>query len=122
MIGSHVMPLNRRLHGIAFEVDDSHRVAIDDRDLAVAEKEDVACVLQDRWNVRRDEELAIAETDHDRRTLAHGDDRVRLVGVDDREREDAAQLADSRAHGLFEGRSCLRYSSIRCAMISCRFQ
>src|ERR1051325_10526546 len=37
-------PLNRRLHRIAFEVCHAHGVAIDDRDLAVAEKEDVARV------------------------------------------------------------------------------
>ena len=34
--------------------------------------------------------------------LAHGDDRVGLVGVDDREREDAAELSHSRSHCLFE--------------------
>ena len=83
-------PLDRRLHGVAFEVGDAHGVFVDDRDLAVAEKEDVARVLKNWRNVGRDEELAIAETDHDRRTLAHGDDRVRFVGVDDRKREDAA--------------------------------
>src|SRR6185369_5563507 len=44
-------PLNRRLHRIAFEVCHAHRVTIDDRDLAVAEKKDVTRVLQNRWNV-----------------------------------------------------------------------
>src|ERR1044071_8028796 len=94
--------LDRRLHRVALEVYDPNGVAIDDRDFAVAEKEDVARVLQDRGNVRRDEELAVAKTDHDRRALTHGDDRVGLVRVDDRKREDATQFANRRAHGLFE--------------------
>src|SRR6185503_20047870 len=83
-------PLNRRLHRVAFEIDYANGVLVDDRDLAVAEKENVACVLKNRWNVRSDEELAIAKTDNHRRALAHGDDRVGLIGVDDRECEDAA--------------------------------
>jgi hypothetical protein len=32
--------------------------------------------------------------------------------------KDAAQFSYSRAHGLFERGFCLRYSSMRCAMIS----
>src|ERR1044071_3672071 len=56
--------LNRRLHGVSFEVCHAHGISIDECDLAVAEKEDVARVLQNRWNVRRDEEFAIAESDH----------------------------------------------------------
>ncbi len=83
-------PLNRRLHRVAFEVDNANGVLVDDRDFAVSEKENVACVLKNRRNVRSYEELAIAETDNHRRALAHGDDRVRLVGVDDRECKDAA--------------------------------
>jgi hypothetical protein len=66
MIGSHVILLNRRLNGVAFEVCDTHCVSVDDCDLAVAEKEDVACVLQNRRNVGSDEKLAVSETDNDR--------------------------------------------------------
>ena len=76
--------LDRRLNRVAFEIGDAHRVFVDDGDLAVAEEKDVACVLQNRRNIRSDEELAIAETDYDRRSLADGDDCVGFVGVDDR--------------------------------------
>ena len=102
MIGSQVMRWIDGCTELPSKSSDAHCVSVDDRDLAVAEKEDVARVLQNRWNVRSDEKLAIAETDHDRRPLAHGDDRVRFVGVDDREGEDAAQLSDGGAHSLFE--------------------
>src|SRR5215510_8306306 len=81
-------PLDRWLHRVAFEVDNANGVLVDDRDLAVAEKENVARVLENRWYVRGDKELAIAEADNHRRTLAHGDDRVRLVCIDNRECED----------------------------------
>jgi hypothetical protein len=58
--------------------------------IAISEKENVACVLKNRWNVGSDKKLAIAETDNYGRALAHGDDRVGLVRVDDRECKDAA--------------------------------
>ena len=40
---------------------------VKNRDLAVAEKENVTRVLQDRRNVGRDKKLAVAEADDDRR-------------------------------------------------------
>ncbi len=36
------------------------------------------------------------------RSLPDGDDHVRLVGVDDREREDAFEIQHRAAHGFFE--------------------
>src|SRR5215510_5929704 len=44
-------PLNRWLHRVAFKVDYTNGVLVNDRDLAIAEEKDVASVLQDRWNV-----------------------------------------------------------------------
>jgi hypothetical protein len=84
--------LDRRLDRVAFKVGNTHRVFRDDRDLAVAEEKDVACVMQNRRNVGGDEKFAIAETDYDRRSLAHCDDRVRFVGLNDRKRKDPAQF------------------------------
>ena len=52
----------------------------DDRHLLVAEKYDVAGVAQDGRDIGRDEELAVAQTDHDRRPVAHGHDLLGVVG------------------------------------------
>src|SRR5215213_210630 len=95
-------PLDRRLHGVAFEISDAHGVLVDDCDFTVAEEEDVARVLENRRNVRGNKKLAVTKTDDDRRTLSHGDDGIRLVRVDDRECEDAAKFADSRSYCLLE--------------------
>ena len=62
----------------------------DDRHLLVAEKDDVAGVAEDRRDVRRDEELAVAQADDDRRPVADSDDLVWVVGRDQHEREQAA--------------------------------
>ena len=50
---------------------------------------------EDRRDVGRDKELAVAEADDDRRPLANGDDRVRLVDRDDRQRKYAFEFLDS---------------------------
>src|SRR5215211_3914658 len=84
--------LDRGLHGVAFKIGDANSVFVDDRDLAVAEEENVSCVLKNWWNIRGNEKFAVAQTDHNRRSLANGDNRIGLVGIDDRQGEDAAQL------------------------------
>ena len=66
------------------------------------EEDDVARVAQDRRNIRRDEELALAEPDDDRRAVADGDDLVGVVGRDDDEREQAAELEQGAADGRLE--------------------
>ena len=47
---------------------------------------------QDRRNVGRDKEFAVAQTDDDRRAFANCDDRVRLINRNDGQRENAAKL------------------------------
>ena len=64
-----------------------------DGNFAVAEEEHVARVLQDRRDIRSNKELAVAEADYYRRSLAHSNDRVRLVAINDRQGKDAAQFA-----------------------------
>src|ERR1044072_4394157 len=81
--------LNRRLHRVAFEIGDANGVFVNDGNLAVAEEKDVSCVLENRWNIRSDEKLAVAKTDNDGRSLPHSDNRIRFVCVDDRKRKDA---------------------------------
>ena len=74
----------------------------DDRHLLVAEEHDVARVAEDRRDVRRDEELAVAEADHDRRAVADGDDLLRIVGRDQHQREQAAHQQQRPPHGVLE--------------------
>ena len=46
--------LDRRLHRIAFEIDNTNSVFVNDGDLAVTQKEDVTRVLQNWRNVGSD--------------------------------------------------------------------
>ena len=57
---------------------------------------------EDRGDVGRDEEFAVAETDDDRRAVAHRDDLVRVVGRHQHEREQAAHVEQRAAHGVLE--------------------
>src|SRR3712207_8428688 len=75
-----------------------------------------ARVLEDRRDVGGDEILAVAEADDDGRPLADGDDGVRLVNRDDREREDAAQVA----HGALQDRKSTRLNSSPRQYLVCR--
>src|SRR6266699_3281203 len=74
--------LNRRLDRIALEISYAHRVFREHGDFTVAEKKDVARMLQDGRNIRGDKKLAISEADDDGWSLTHGNNGVRLVGVD----------------------------------------
>ena len=77
-------------------------VRVIDRHLLVAEEHDVARVAQDGGDVGRDEELAVAQPDHDRRAVADGDDLLGIVGRDQHEREEAAHQQQRAAHGVLE--------------------
>ena len=81
--------LRDRAAGVVGELDPGRR---DDRHLLVAQEHDVARVAEDRRDVGRDEELAVAEADDDRRAVADGDDLVRIVGRDEHEREQPAHV------------------------------
>ena len=53
-------------------------------------------------NVGRDEELAVAEADDDRRAVADGDDLFRIVGRDQHQREQPAHQQQRPPHGVLE--------------------
>ena len=86
----------------AEEVGERHAGRGDDGHLLVAEKHDVARVAENRRNVGRDEELAVAEADDDRRAVADGDDLFRIVGRDQHEREQPAHQQQRAPHGVLE--------------------
>ncbi len=85
--------------GVVGELDAAGR---DDRHLLVAEEHDVARVAQHRGDVGGDEELAVAEPDHDRRTVAHRHDLVRVVGRDQHQRKQPAQVEQRPPHRVLE--------------------
>ena len=74
----------------------------DHRHLLVAQEDDVAGVAQDGGNVGGDEELAVAEADDNRRTVADGDDLLGIVGRDQHEREKTAHQQQRSPHRVLE--------------------
>ena len=72
------------------------------RHLAVVEEHDVAGVREDRRDVGGDEVLALAEADDQRRAVPRGDERARVVGRQQHDREQPAQLRERAPHGRLE--------------------
>ena len=70
------------------EVGELHARPRDHGHFLVAEEDDVACVAEDRGDVRGDEELAVAEPDDDRRAVSDGDDLFGIVCRDQNQREE----------------------------------
>ena len=95
-------PLLLRLDQIAVKIGYANTVFRKHRELFITEEKDVACVGQDRGDVRRDKELAVAKTDDYRRPFTYRHDRVRLIDRYDRHRENAAKLFRSLSHRFFE--------------------
>ena len=84
---------------VAVEVGDPVAVGGDHHGLVLAELDGVAGVLDERRDVGADEHLAVADTDHQRRGPAGGDDRARIVGVGEHQREVALQPGQHGEHG-----------------------
>ncbi len=59
-------------------------------------------MAEDRGDVRRDEELAVAESDDNRRAVADRDDLVGIVSRDQHEREQPAHVEQRPAHRILE--------------------
>ncbi len=74
----------------------------DGGEIAVAEKEKVARVKEDRGHIAGDEVFVVTESDHRGRTIASGDDLVGLVGRDHGDGEHAGQLLHRLAYRFFQ--------------------
>ena len=83
--------------GLSVEVGELYAFWRDDGEVAVAEEEQVARVIQDRGHVGGDEVFVFAQTDDRRRAIARGNDLVRFIDRDHGQREDAGQLSDRLA-------------------------
>ena len=102
MIGSHstrcvVLETGRPKKSV-----NEHAGARDRRHLLVAEEHHVARVAEDGGDVGRDEELAVAQPDDDRRAVPDGDDLLGIVGRDEDQREVAAHQQQRAAHRVLE--------------------
>ncbi len=101
-LGGVVVPVDLDdvvLDGLAGDgVDDLDTFGRDRRDLAVVRELHAARLREERREVRCEEVLALAEPDDHRRLVAHADELVRMVAVDDDEREVALEPPVDRAH------------------------
>ena len=71
-----------RLDGTAFEVGELHALRRYDGEIAIAKEEQIARVIQNRRNIRGNEEFVFAQADYGGRSIAGGDDLVGLIGGD----------------------------------------
>ena len=90
----------RALGRPALTVDDIDAVAPDFGNVAVFEVDHLLGQRYQRGGIRGQEMLADADADHQRATLAHAPDAIRMLGVQYRQRKAALQLLRRRADGL----------------------
>ena len=88
--------------GLTVEVGELYAVGRDDGEIAVAEKEQVARVIEDGGHVGGNEVFILAQTDYGGRTIARGDNFIGFVDRDDAQSEHAGKLFDGLPHGFFE--------------------
>ncbi len=86
---------------LAVEVGDAVAVGGDDHGLVLTQLDRVAGVLDERRDIGPDEHLAVTDAEHQRSRPARGDDRARVVGVGEDQREVALEPAQ---HGQHRGR------------------
>ena len=84
--------------GIAVEVADPVTVGGDHHGLILAELDGVTGVFDERGHIGADEHLAVADAEHQRRRAPGGDDRPRLVGIKEHQREVPLQPAQHGQH------------------------
>lgn len=83
---------------VAREVGDPVAVGGEDHGLILSEFDGVAGVLDERRDVGADEHLAVADPEHQRRRTARRDDRPRIVGAGEHQREVAFEPLQHREH------------------------
>ena len=94
-------------------VDDPHLVRRDRHDLTVVGELHATRFRQEGCEVGGEEVLVLAEPDHHRRLVAHADEVVRVVPVDDDEREVALEPAVDGTHRRREIALVDRFEQVR---------
>ena len=84
---------------VAVEVGDAVSIGGDDDRLVLTQLDGIAGVFDERGDIRADEHLALADTEHQRGGAPGGDDRARVVGVGEDQGEVALQPAKHGQHG-----------------------
>ena len=96
--------LGLELFGCAVEVSEGNAVDGEGGDLVVVEEVDIAGLVENAGNVGGEEELAVAEAEHDGGAHAGGDHFVGLEGGEDADGEGAGHAAGGATDGFFEGK------------------
>ena len=91
--------LGDRLAVVVGELDARAR---DDGHLFIPEEHDIASMGEDGRDVGGDEEFVLTEADHDRRTVADGDDFFRVFERQQHDGEHAAHVGERTAHGVLQ--------------------
>ena len=103
LLGGRQIPVDVKLAVVgdvlAAKVADPITVGGDHHRLVLAQLDGVAGVFDERRHIRADEHLTLADAEHQRRGPAGGDDRARLVGVGEHQREVALQPGQHGEHG-----------------------
>src|SRR5580658_11041494 len=94
--------LNLADDGPSVEIGELHAVGSDDGEIAIPEEEQIAGVVKNCGNVGGDEIFVLAEANYGGRAIAGGDNFIRIVDGDNRQREYSGQLAYGFADGLFQ--------------------
>ena len=90
---------------LSVEVGELHAFRRNHGQVAIAQEEQVASVIENRGNIGGDEVFVLAQADDGRRAIAGGHNFVRLIDRDHGQSENAGQLADRFADALFERRA-----------------
>ncbi len=99
-VPGHVLHL--ALDGLSVEIGELHAVGGDHGEVAIGQKENVTSVVENGGNVGSHKVFVVAQTDHERRSIAGGHDFVGLVDGDYAEREDSAEFLHGAADCFFE--------------------
>ncbi len=93
--------------GLPVEIGKLHAVRGDYREIAIGQKEQVAGVIQNRGHVGGHEILVLAQPDDGGRAVARGNDLVRFVRRDHRQREYAGQFTAPSCAQLLPAKACV---------------
>ncbi len=94
--------LHLALHRLSIKVGKGHALGSEHREVAIAEEEQVAGVIENRGHVAGHKILVLAQPDHRRRAIARRNDLVGFRAADHREGEDSVQPLHRHAHGFFQ--------------------
>ena len=100
--GVPLYPLGGFRHWVSCKVGVFDCLAREHRHLLVAEEDDIAGVAKHCRDVRRDQQLFVADTEHDWWSVANSHNLVGVIGRDKYQSEEASQLGERPSHGVLQ--------------------